>query len=47
MRVCLSLATSKQKYSYQIIRTFLVLDNCVSVYNTKEPKAQETNNSSI
>ena len=47
MRQYLSLATSKQKYSYQIIRTSLLLDNCVSLYNTKEPTAQETNNSFI
>ena len=47
MRLCLSLATSKEKYIYQNIETFLLLDDCVSLYNTKEPTAQEINNSFI
>ena len=45
MRQCLSLATSKQKYIYQIIRIFLLLDNCVLLYDMKKPTAQEINNS--
>ena len=41
------LAMSKQKYIYQIIGTFLLLDNCVSLCDTKEPTAQEINISFI
>ena len=41
------LATSKQKYIYQIIGTFLLLNNCILFYDTKEPTAQEINNSFI
>ena len=31
-------------YIYQIIGTFLLLDDFVSLYKTKEPTAQEINN---
>ena len=41
MSLCLSLATSKQKYIDQIIGMFLLLDNCVWHYNTKETTAQK------
>ena len=34
MRLCLSLATYKQRCIYQIIGTVLLLDNCVLLYNT-------------